>query len=113
MLYRTDSLRSNSDFRRLYNRGKSFVSPELVLYIAKTRRPINRIGITVSKKIGNAVKRNRARRVIKEAYRLILPRFQSFGYDMVFVARKKTAHISCNTVLEAMEKLFIKANILG
>lgn len=113
MLHRTDSLRANSDFKRLYNRGKSFVAPELVLYLMKTRRPVNRIGITVSKKVGNAVVRNRARRVIREAYRLLLPELRSFGFDMVFVARQKTARVSCVSVTSAMRELFVKAGILG
>lgn len=113
MLHRTDMLKANSDFRRLYGRGKSYVAPELVVYVMKTRRPVNRIGITVSKKVGNAVSRNRARRVIREAYRLLAPQLSVFGWDMVLVARQRTAGISCVKVTDAMRELFTKAGIIN
>ena len=68
------SLKENRDFRRLYTRGKSFVSPSLVTYVMKNRRSGGiRVGITTSKKIGNAVTRSRARRVIREAFRAAYP----------------------------------------
>ena len=113
MLHRTDTLKANSDFRRLYSHGKSYVAPELVVYIVKTNRPINRIGITVSKKVGNAVLRNRARRVIREAYRLLAPEISVFGWDMVFVARQKTAKVSSLKVMDAMRDLFKKAGVIN
>lgn len=113
MLHRTDTLKANSDFRRLYDRGKSYVAPELVVYLMKTHRPINRIGITVSKKIGNAVLRNRARRVIREAYRLLAPEIAVFGWDVVFVARQKTARTPCPKVMDAMRELFTKAGVIN
>lgn len=113
MLHRTDTLKANSDFRRLYSHGKSYVAPDLVVYIVKTNRPINRIGITVSKKVGNAVLRNRARRVIREAYRLLAPEISVFGWDMVFVARQKTAKVSSLKVMDAMRDLFKKAGVIN
>ena len=67
------TLKSNSDFRRLYNRGKAITDPALVVYYSKNRAGICRIGITTSKKIGNAVERNRSRRVIREAFRQVCP----------------------------------------
>lgn len=86
------SICKNNDFRRIYNKGKYFVSPVVVIYVLKNRTGTVRIGVTTSKKIGNAVKRNRSRRIIKEAVRQVLPLFRN-GYDYVFVARGKTPYI--------------------
>ena len=68
---RRESLCENRDFKRLYARGRSFVTPLCVVYVMKNRLGVNRVGITTSKKIGCAVKRNRARRLLSEGYRLI------------------------------------------
>ena len=71
----------NNDFRRAYKRGKSHVSPLLVAYVLKNRLGCTRVGITTSKKIGNAVVRSRARRVLREAYRGLIGRVKP-GYDL-------------------------------
>ena len=63
---RRESLCENRDFKRLYARGRSFVTPLCVVYVMKNRLGVNRVGITTSKKIGCAVKRNRARRLLSE-----------------------------------------------
>lgn len=81
----------NRDYRRIYSRGKSIVTPSVVIYISKNRRQELRVGITTSKKIGNAVKRNRARRVIREAVRELLPNIKK-GNDIIIVARAKTPY---------------------
>ena len=62
------TLKDNRDFSRLYRRGKSFVSPVLVTYVIKNKSDNLRFGITTGKKVGKAVKRTRARRVIRAAY---------------------------------------------
>ena len=103
-LQKTISLNQNHDFRRLY-RKKGAVSAPLVTYVAKNRLGFNRVGITTSKKIGKAHDRNRARRVIREAYRLLLPRFcQGSGYDIVFVARARTTNCAMQEVYGVMKK---------
>jgi ribonuclease P protein component len=71
MLKQTVTIKSNCDFRRVYGKGKSFQGPALVSYVLKNRAGICRIGITTSKKTGNAVERNRSRRVIRAAYSMI------------------------------------------
>ena len=96
------TLHRNTDFRRLYHRP-ALVSPVLVTYVGKNRLGINRIGITTSKKLGKAHRRNRARRVIREAYRALAPRLTT-GHDFVFVARVKTTFCPMQEVLCAMEK---------
>lgn len=85
------TLNQNKDFLRLYYRGKSCVKPALVVYSMKNRVGICRLGITTSKKIGNAVQRNRSRRVIRAAYQNVMKSYEIQGsYDFVCVARVKT-----------------------
>ncbi len=97
-----ETLKQNWQFRRLYKR-KSLTSPLLVSYYEKNKLGYNRIGITTSKKIGKAHDRNRARRVIKEAFRL-LDKEAVQGYDFVFVARTKTAKVKMDKVLKTMSE---------
>lgn len=106
-----ESLKLNKEFRFLYGRGKSFVKPTLVLYLRKNNREINRLGITSGKKIGNAVKRNRARRVIRVAYRTMLPLLKE-NYDMVIVARTKTTFSSSAEVTADLKDCFVQAGII-
>ena len=84
----TVSLKENRVFRRLYAKGKSAVSPAMVLYCRKNGRKENRYGITVSTKLGKAVTRNRVRRRLREIYRLNETLF-SPGWDIVVVARTR------------------------
>lgn len=82
----------NSDFKRLYKRGKVYTNPALVLYFMKNRAGICCIGITSSKKIGNAVERNKSRRLVREAFREVYKKYEDelCGYDIIFVCRVKT-----------------------
>ena len=80
------TLKKNHEFRRLYNRGKNAVSPWLALYCKKNGSRGNRLGITVSTKVGKAVVRNRTRRKLREIYRLHEQELKP-GYDLVVVAR--------------------------
>lgn len=98
-----ETLKLNKDFKRLYGRGKSFVHPVLVTYIMKNRTGYCRIGITTGKKVGNAVQRNRARRVILAAYRELAP-FIGGGYDLVFVARSKTPFVKSTDITGILKK---------
>lgn len=105
------TLKENRDFRRLYNRGKSFVAPTLVTYVARNRTGEVRIGITTGKKIGIAVERSRARRVIREAYRTMADQVKP-GVDLVFVARSLTCRVKMQEVAAAMRSHLKKANLL-
>lgn len=95
-------LNRNGDFRALYHRGKSQVHPALVTYARRSRTGFPRAGITTGKKIGCAVRRNRCRRVIREAYRALLPRIEG-GWDLVFVARRRTGEIKSAKLQQIME----------
>lgn len=83
------TLNLNSQFQRLYKSGTSCVRPTLVLYAKKTTRSGNRFGITVSKKIGKAHIRNRAKRRLREVLRMHRPYIRS-GFDFVVVSRGNT-----------------------
>jgi ribonuclease P protein component len=82
----TVSLKKPHEFRRMYAKGKSAGNPFFVVYCRPNGRPINRLGVTVSTKLGNAVTRNRIRRRIRESYRLGEDRLRR-GFDFVIVAR--------------------------
>ena len=87
----TITLKQNHEFRRLYSKGNSTAAPCLALYCRKNKRGYNRIGYTVSNKIGNAVVRNRIRRRLREIYRLHESEF-NLGFDIVVVARTRAAN---------------------
>ena len=97
---KTFSIKENHVFRALYHKGKSAARKSMVLYVMKRRnQPVNHLGITVSVKLGCAVVRNRARRRLREVYRLNETRLKS-GFDIVIVARK-AAYDAPFEVLEA------------
>ncbi|MDR0951412.1 MAG: ribonuclease P protein component [Oscillospiraceae bacterium] len=89
----TVSIKNNHEFRRLYSKGKSAASSCLVVYFRRTGRDANRIGITVSTKVGKAVVRNKVRRRLREIYRLNEEKLRR-GLDIIIVARVKSAHVS-------------------
>ena len=111
-LNKTVKLNKNGDFRRAYSRGKSFVDPALVTYVTKNRAGICRIGITATKKIGNAVTRNRSKRVIRAAYSGLKDSVKSGGYDLVFVARSRTAKMKSYEVEQVMLRHLRKSGLI-
>ncbi|MBE6803601.1 MAG: ribonuclease P protein component [Clostridia bacterium] len=108
---RTVTIKSNCDFRRTYGKGKSFQAPALVSYVLKNRAGICRVGITTSKKIGNAVERNRARRVIRVAYSNLESKING-NYDIVFVARSKTKYIKSTDLTKIMFSQLKQAGVI-
>jgi ribonuclease P protein component len=82
----SETLKKNDDFREIYRTGKSYANKYLIMYVRKNENDNNRIGISVSKKVGNSVIRHRITRLIRESYRLSEDSFLS-GLDIVVVAR--------------------------
>lgn len=82
----SDSLKKYGDFQRVYHKGKSYANKYLIMYILEKDTQQNRIGISVSKKVGNSVVRHRITRLIRESYRLNESKFVR-GLDMVVIAR--------------------------
>ena len=82
----SESLKKNRDFQLLYKEGKSRVNRYLVLYVKENGLEKNRLGVSVSKKVGNSIVRHRITRLIRESYRLHEDMFNS-GLDMVVIAR--------------------------
>ena len=96
------TVKENYEFRRIYRKGKSVVTPYLVLYCQKNRQGKTRLGVTVSTKLGKAVIRNRARRRLREVWRLHLPQMQS-GWDIVLVARGRCVDASYQKIEKAYQ----------
>ncbi len=96
----TVSLKENSRFRRLYHRGASAGNRYLVMYCLPNGRKVNRIGLTVSTKLGHAVVRNRMRRRLREVERLHDDRFR-VGYDIVVVARSAAVEAEFSVLTKA------------
>ena len=102
------TVKENYEFRRIYRKGKSAVSPQLVIYCQRNRRGHSRLGVSVSTKLGCAVVRNRVRRRIREIYRLnkakMLP-----GYDLIVGARVRAVETDYQkldrTYLRLLEQL--------
>lgn len=106
------TMKENYEFRRVYERGKSAVDPLIVTYCFKRKRGSGiRFGFTSGKKIGHAVQRNRARRVLRAAARELLPSM-SGSWDIVFVARVSTVNAKSYDVRRVMEKHLKKLGIL-
>lgn len=105
---KTVTIKSNRDFQRLYRRGRSAVSPTLVIYWQKNREGASRLGITTGTKLGHAVVRNRVRRQLREIYRLNRDKLVP-GRDIVIVARVRAVsagyHVMERDFLRTARKL--------
>lgn len=111
-------LRKNLEFRNVYRRGKSLSNETLVLYIFNNRRnrdknnKFNKVGISVSKKVGKSVVRSRVKRLISECYRLNCNNLKQ-GHDLVFIARNAIKDKSYWDVEKAMLNLFKRAGLIN
>lgn len=108
---RAVTLKENYEFRRLYQRGASAVGGGMVIYCRKNHLGRNRLGITTSVKLGHAVVRNRARRRLREVFRLNGDKLKE-GYDLILVARGRTATAPWNELTATFLRLCGKLDLL-
>ena len=110
---RAQRLRSAADFARVRERApRAWAHPLLVLYAAPNDLAHTRVGITVSGRVGKAVVRNKVRRRIREAVRLLLPRLL-VGHDLVFIARPASATAGWSELRQAVELVLGRDRLLS
>jgi len=108
--YPVETLKRDSEFERVRRTGRSWASGPVVLNAAPNGRQITRCGFVAGKKVGGAVSRNRARRLIREAVRLKLPRLKP-GYDLVWIARPSIAEAGLSPVQTAVDELLRRGRL--
>ena len=114
----SESLKKNNDFQVIYKKGKSYANKYLVMYVYENNLNKNRLGISVSKKVGNSVVRHRVTRLVRESYRLHENMFNS-GLNIVVIARATAASISYKETesallhLSKLHGILIKNNVEG
>lgn len=104
------SLRKNEDFKKIYKSGKNYWNRNLILYVRKNDLDYNRVGYSITKKVGNSVVRNKIRRRMKEIYRLNLLNIKE-GYDFIFIPKKNVTDISYQELESAMLHIIKLTNI--
>ena len=108
---RFNSIKKNSDFQRVYKTGKSYANKILIMYVIKKGTNDTRIGISVSKKVGNSIIRHRVTRLVRESYRLNKDIVQT-GLDIVVVARASAKEANFKNIESAYLHLCGLHNIL-
>lgn len=106
-----ESLKKNYEFRIVYRKGKSLANKHLVLYKYRNNKTNNRVGISVSKKVGNSVVRSRVTRLIRESYRLNEEHIEKEGWDFVVIARSAAKGASYEEISSALINLLKQHNI--
>jgi ribonuclease P protein component len=105
-------LRNKKDFDAIYRKGKSVPDRYVVVIFKKNSLPYSRTCFLASKKVGNSVQRNRARRLMKEGMRasgMILPD----GYDFIIIARKSICSVKCRDVQRSLKSAFRRTGVIG
>ncbi|MDY3999299.1 MAG: ribonuclease P protein component [Blautia sp.] len=111
MIY-SESLKKNKDFQHVYRNGTSQANRYLVMYVLDNQYRKNRLGISVSKKVGNSVVRHRVTRLIRESYRLNEMVFKN-GLDIVVIARPSAKDISYRDIERSLMNLADRHHITG
>jgi ribonuclease P protein component len=104
-------LTNSSDFKRVRHTGQSFAHPLVLLVISKNQLDHTRFGFTAGKTVGNAVERNRAKRRLREAFRILLPRIAP-GWDIVAIARPASRTASWDDVQQALRNKLDQAGLI-
>ena len=105
-------LKKRWEFQRAYQKGSKYWNRYFVIYVFHTRFDNLRLGITVSKKVGKSVQRNRVKRLIRESFRQLRPRIK-VAYDIVVVGRTEACRLTCQEAENGLLSLFRKASILN
>lgn len=100
----SESLKKSKDFQKVYNKGNSYANRLLVMYVLENHTDKNRLGISVSKKVGNSVIRHHITRLVREAYRLQEEMFNS-GLDIVVIARVSAKNVTYHETESALMHL--------
>lgn len=102
-----ESIKKNSDFKNIYENGRSYANKYLVMYVLENNLKHNRLGISVSKKVGNSVIRHKLTRLIRESFRLNMNMFNS-GLDIIVIARvgaKDKSYLELSSALMHLAKI--------
>ncbi|MGI6732254.1 MAG: ribonuclease P protein component [Anaerovoracaceae bacterium] len=105
-------LRNDKDFKTIYKKGKSVGERYVVLFYKRNGLPYNRTAFLASKKVGNSVVRNRARRLLKESYRELEESLKT-GYDIIIIARNTIVGLKCGDVKKSLESAFKKSKLIN
>ena len=106
-----ERLKKSWEFQRAYKKGKKYWDAYFVIYIYHTQLKQTRLGITVSKKVGKSVQRNRVKRLIRAAFRVL--KFKLLPhYDIVVVGRTAACGLTMPEVRDSLHNLFLRASIL-
>jgi ribonuclease P protein component len=108
---KTERLRKNEQFRRVFREGKVFVGNRIVVYALENALSHSRVGITVSRKVGGAVERNQLKRIMREAWRAREGRLRK-GFDLVLVPRMKAKTASFREISDELQELLVKGNVI-
>lgn len=104
-------LTRSSDFKRVRQTGKSFAHPLVVLLVAAGADPVTRVGVAAGRTVGGAVRRNRAKRLLRAAAHPLLPTLAP-GWDLMLIARPPLPDSDLNTLREALTGLLVRAALL-
>jgi ribonuclease P protein component len=111
-MLKKDILRKKGDFDAIYKAGRSVPDRFIVLFYRDNNLPYNRTAFLASKKVGNSVQRNRAKRLMKESYRLHREKF-SAGHDLIFIARNTINGKKLGDVTKSMMNAAERGKLLG
>jgi ribonuclease P protein component len=108
---KTERLRKNKEFSRVFKLGKAFVGEKIVVYTFENTLSCSRVGVTVSRKLGGAVERNQLKRIVREAWRAREGELRK-GFDLVLVPRMKAKDASFREISVELQQLLMKSGVL-